>query len=107
MVEINEQLEHTLSPISRLLGHSLAAAVGFCGLGFIALLPILTIRLFLWAGFDELAMPLRVLEAGLLFADIFLFAVVFLSGLAVFSVETIVAARRRIRQALKEGQDND
>jgi len=83
------------------LGHALAAALGFCGLGLISLIPILVVKALLWLGFSELAGPLRSLEAALLFADIGLFALVLLSGIAVFAVETIAAARRRIRHAWK------
>jgi ABC-type uncharacterized transport system permease subunit len=107
VVEINGPFARTLSPMARLLGHSLAAALGFCGLGLIALLPIAAIKFFLWLGFTELATPLRIVETGLLLADIFLFAVVFLSGLAVFSVEAIAAAKRRIEDAWKERNHDD
>jgi hypothetical protein len=48
---------------------------------------------------SELARPLQVLEAILLFADVCLFAVIFLSAVAVFAAETIGAAKRRIRSA--------
>ncbi|MGH8802427.1 MAG: hypothetical protein ACREX6_09075, partial [Casimicrobiaceae bacterium] len=100
MVRLSEEVENTLSPVARLIGHSFAAAFGFCGLGAAALLPILAVKLFLWLGFDELASSLRILEVGLLFADIVQFAVVFLSGVSVFSVETVVAAKRRIQTTI-------
>lgn len=107
MVDIDERLVVLLSPVARLLGHSLAAALGFCGLGVVALLPIAATRLLLWLGFAELATPLRILEAGLLFADIFLFAVVFLPGISVFLVEAIVTAKRRICKALEQRPNDE
>ena len=51
----------------------------------------------LWSGALD-----RVLEETLLFADVCLFAVIFLSGAAVFAAETIAAAKRRIRSILAE-----
>lgn len=79
------EFENVAGPVARLLGHSAAAALGFCGLGA-----------------SEIALPLRALELTLLFADIGLFAVVFLSGVAVFAAETVSTATRRIRLALSE-----
>jgi hypothetical protein len=46
--------------------------------------------------------PLRVLAEILLFADIILFGVVFLSEMAVFAADTVATARQRIRNALKD-----
>jgi len=47
------------------------------------------------------------LEQTLLFADIWLFAVIFLSGIAVFAVETVRAAKRRIEAALRENHRDE
>jgi hypothetical protein len=48
----------------------------------------------------------RVLEQTLLFADVCLFAVIFVSAIAVFAADTLGAARRRIQAALRES-DHD
>jgi hypothetical protein len=48
-----------------------------------------------------LAQPLRALEVTPLLADIALFSVIFVSGVAVFAADAIATARRRIRDALK------
>ena len=53
---------------------------------------------------SKLAPPLRVVEQTLLFADVCLFPVVFLSAVAVFAAETIGAAKRRIEAALSENR---
>jgi len=45
---------------------------------------------------------LLILEQTLLFADVCLFAVIFLSGVAVFAAETVGTARRRIRHIVRE-----
>jgi hypothetical protein len=96
------QLEDVAIPLARLLGHSLTGALGFCALGAIALIPVLLLRLLVAIGVPELAEPLRVLEITLLLADILLFAVIFVGGVAVFAVETIGTAWRRIRAALDD-----
>jgi len=88
------------APLARLIGHSLAAAVGFCALAAISLIPIQVVKLLTLLGFSQIARPLRVLEQTLLFADICLFAITFVSGVAVFAAETIDAARRRISKIL-------
>lgn len=102
MENIRTKFEDAAIPVARLLGHALAAALGSCGLGLISLIPILVVKALLWLGFSGLAGPLRRLEAPLLFADIGPFALVLLSGIAVFAAETIAAARRRIRHARKD-----
>lgn len=94
--------DEVAAPLARLLGHSVAAAVGFCALAAISLIPIEIVRLLALLGFSGLARHLRVLEETLLFADVCLFAVIFLSGAAVFAAETIAATRRRIRDVLGE-----
>src|SRR5947207_15223543 len=107
-LDIKNELEEVVLPVARLLGHALAAALGFCALGLISLIPIVVVRLLLWLGFAELAGPLRMLEVVLLFADIALFAVVLFAGIAVFAVETIAAAWRRICKVVpKETGQNE
>lgn len=98
------EFEEIVFPLARLLGHSLAAAVGFCGLGAISLIPIFVIKLLIAIAVPELAHPLRALETALLLADIALFAVIFIGGVAVFAVETTGTAWRRIRAALGDGK---
>lgn len=92
--------EDAAMPLARLVGHSLAAAAGFCALAAISLIPIEVVKLLLLFGVSELVRPLQVLEQTLLFADVCLFAVIFLSAIAVFAAETIGAAKRRIKAAL-------
>jgi hypothetical protein len=106
-IDIKNEFEGAILPVARLLGHALAAALGFCALGLISLIPILIVRLLLWLGFAELAGPLRTLEAALLFADIALFAVVLFAGIAVFAVETIAIAWRRTKVMWKETGHNE
>ena len=79
-LDIKNEFEGAVLPVARLLGHALAAALGFCALGLISLIPILVVKLLLWLGFAELARPLRTSEVALLFADIVLFAVVLFAG---------------------------
>ena len=106
-LDIKNEFEGAVLPVARLLGHALAAALGFCALGLISLIPILVVKLPLWLGFAELAGPLRTLEIALLFADIVLFAVVLFAGIAVFAVDTISAAWRRIEVVSKETGHNE
>jgi len=93
-------IEQTAAPLVRLVGHSLAAAVGFCALAAISLIPIQVVKMLMLLGFSQITRPLQILEQTLLFADVCLFAVIFLSGVAVFAAETIDAATRRIRNVL-------
>jgi hypothetical protein len=100
------ELEDAAAPLARLLGHSVAAAVGFCALAAISIIPLEVLRLLSQIGISELVQPLRVLEQTLLFADVCLFAVIFVSAIAVFAADTLGAARRRIQAALRES-DHD
>ena len=61
-LDIKNEFEGAVLPVARLLGHALAAALGFCALGLISLIPIVVVRLLLWLGFAELAGPLRMLD---------------------------------------------
>jgi hypothetical protein len=101
METLKENFEQASSPVARLLGHSLAVSLGFCGLAVISLIPVLALKLLVLIGMEELAVPLHNLEIMLLLADIGLFAVVFLTGVIVFAVETIATAKRQIRKAWK------
>lgn len=96
------EFEDAAAPLARLLGHSVAAAFGFCGLAVISLVPIEVLKRLSVLGVPELLQPLQVLEETLLFADVCLFAVIFLSGIAVFAAETLAAAKRRIGAAMRE-----
>ncbi|HJU23600.1 MAG TPA: hypothetical protein VJ891_13915 [Casimicrobiaceae bacterium] len=97
----------TAVALAELLGHSLAAAIGFCALVAISVIPILALRLLVFLGASELSMPLKFLEQLLLLADVSLFAVTFLSGLAAFTADTVAAARRRIRAHWREDDDDE
>ena len=99
-------IEEVAAPLARLIGHSLAAAVGFCALAVISLIPIQIVKVLSLLGFSQIARPLHVLEQTLLFADVCLFAVNFLSGVSVFAAESVDAARRRINKPLG-GKDRD
>lgn len=97
--------EDVVAPLVRLIGHSVAAAAGFCALAAISLIPIEVVKLLALLGLSELARPLQILEEILLFADVCLFAVIFLSAVAVFAAETIGAAKRRIRSLGENDRD--
>jgi hypothetical protein len=62
--------EDAAAPLAKLIGHSIAAAAGFCALAVISLLPIEILRLLSLIGITELVQPLQVLEQMLLFADV-------------------------------------
>ncbi len=102
MDRLKDEFETSVSPVARLLGHSLAAAMGFCGLALISLIPVGVVRVLIWVGMESLAVPLHTLENLLLAADVALFAVVFLSGVIVFAAETLTSARHQIKRAWKE-----
>ena len=75
---------------------------GYVGLALISLIPIGTVRLLIWAGMDQLAGPLHLLETLLLTVDIALFGVVFLSGVAVFLAETLASTIRQVKLAWRD-----
>jgi hypothetical protein len=104
---MNFEFEDAAAPMARLLGRSVAAAIAFCALAAISLIPIMVLKMLFLIGISELVLPLRVVEQTLLFADACLFAVIFLSGVAVFAAETIGAAKRRIEAALSESHDDE
>lgn len=99
MHHLKEEFVTSASPVTRLLGHSLAVALGFCGLAGISLIPVGAIKLLIWLGMEQLAGPLHALETLLLVVDIVLFGVVFLSGVVVFAAETLATTIRQIKEA--------
>lgn len=96
---VRDEFVMAASPVTRLLGHSLAVALGFCGLAAISMIPIGAMKVLIWLGIGHLAEPLHALETLLLVVDICLFGIVFLSGVAVFLVETLTATRRQVIMA--------
>lgn len=97
--------ESVALPVVRLLGHALAAGLGFGALALISLIPTLTLRWLIWLGLTELALPLRSVETGLLVADAVLFGVVSGSGMVVFAVESIAVAKQRICAAWRSERE--
>jgi hypothetical protein len=93
------------SPVMRLLGHSLATAIGFCGLALISLVPIGVVKALIWLGIGQLVELLHALETLLLVVDVGLFGVIFLAGVAVFVVETLVATKRQINAAWRNNRE--
>jgi len=96
------EFEDAAVPLAKLIGHSVAAAVAFCAIAGICLIPLIVLKLLSFLGVSDLDLPLRVLAEILLFADITQFGVVFLSEVAVFAADTVATARRRIRDALND-----
>lgn len=99
MSHLTNEFVLAASPVARFLGHTLAVALGFLGLALISLIPIGAVRLLIWAGMDQLAGSLHLLESLLLTVDILLFGVVFLSGAAIFLAETLASTIRQIKHA--------
>lgn len=104
-MSVKSELGAASAPIARLIGHSLASAIGFCELALVSLIPIGAIRLLIFAGLDQLAEPLHSLESLLLLVDIGLFAVVFLSGVVIFAVEMLATTIRRIKEVWKDDHE--
>lgn len=99
---ISDDFIKSASPISRLMGHSLASAFGFCGLAIISLIPLGIIRVLIYLGLDILAEPLHTLENLLFVVDMGVFAIVFLTGVLVFTIEIIANTISSIRKILRE-----
>jgi hypothetical protein len=89
-------LEKAMSPVSRFLGHSLAAALGFTALAVISLIPIGVVHLIEIWGEGKLAGSMRFVEITLLTVDIALFLAVFLLGAVTFLAEVYVETETRI-----------
>lgn len=102
MGHIQQDFVHAASPVTRFLGHSLAVALGFCGLAVISLIPIGVVKLLIRFGVDQLAGTLHGLETLLLVVDIGLFGIVFLSGAAVFLAETLATSLEQIKSAWRK-----
>ncbi|PTT78680.1 hypothetical protein DBR42_22935 [Pelomonas sp. HMWF004] len=91
----------------RLVGHSVTAAVGFVGIALTALIP----KIGLWAlhlldvamGFDtkEQQEAFELVEKALLIADGFMFLIVFLGSVIVFTLEVAVDFKRSIIGVIK------
>ena len=47
------------APLARLIGHSLAAAVGFCALAAISLIPIQVVKALIVLGFSQITRQFR------------------------------------------------
>ncbi len=94
-------LANELSPLALFLGHSLGAALGFVCIALIAAIPIFVIKALTWLGMSDLAQVFHHVETVILLVDVILFVVVFLAGAAIFAVETVLNAKRRIGDLLK------
>ena len=97
---VRVEIEKSVSPVARLLGHSTAAALGFVGIALVSLLPVGVVRLIQMLGVADLADWLHLLEVVLLVADIALFLVVFLAGVVVFLAEVYFETEGRIINVL-------
>lgn len=97
---LRREIEHSASPVARLLGHSLAAALGFVGIALISLIPVSVVSLLQRVGVGDLAAWLRGLEVVLVIADIGLFVAVFLAGIVVFLAEMYFETEARIIDTL-------
>lgn len=86
----------SLSPVAKLMGHSLASALGFAGLALVSLVPIGVVHLLHAAGLEQLADKLHGLENFLLTLDIILSGTVFSTGVAVFLTEVLVETKRQV-----------
>lgn len=85
-----------LTPVAKLLGHTLACSVGFVGLALLSLVPVLTVKALVMMGLEGLAEHLHSLETFIFTVDIVLFGVVFLAGVAEFALEVFGDAKRNI-----------
>jgi hypothetical protein len=102
---LKDEFVTAASPMMRLLGHSLATAIGFCGLALISLVPIGVVKMLIWLGIRQLVELLYALETLLLIVDVGLFSVIFLTGVAVFVVETLAATKRQINAAWRNDRE--
>lgn len=56
---VRDEFVMAASPATRLLGHSLAVSLGFCGLAAISMIPIGAMKVLIWLGIGHLAEPLH------------------------------------------------
>lgn len=89
-------LSEAVNPVARLVGHSLAAAIGFALMALVALIPLGTLKLLEAAGVDTLKQWMEPGELVLLYADTALSGVVFLAGVLHFLLDLYVDFERRI-----------
>ena len=105
--DIKKEFETAVSPVMRLLGHSMATAVGFAGLALISMVPLGVLQLLVHFGWTELAQSMHALESLLFFGDLGLFALVMLRGVVVFLVEVVVATKQDIKKALNHAEETE
>lgn len=94
----NSDHHNIAASVAKLLGHSLAVAIGFVGLAAISAIPMLALKALMWMGMEHLADSMHELETLLLTVDTAVFAVVFLAGVTVFLVEIVSETKREIRR---------
>lgn len=103
-MEVKEPQNHvvqSLGPVMRLVGHSAGAVFGFAAIAILALIPIGVVKLVAFLGATQLLEPLHYLEIMMLFADVVLFALVFLNGLLIFLVESFMYTKRELTRLWK------
>jgi hypothetical protein len=96
------EVVQSLGPVMRLVGHSAGAVFGFAAIAILALIPIAIVKFVVYLGATQLIKPLHYLETMMLFADVVLFTLVFLNGLLIFLVESLVYTKRELSRIWKE-----
>lgn len=102
--QVKKEFISAASPVARLLGHSLAVALGFCGLAVISMIPVGIIKVLIWLGIESLIEPLHALEKFLLYVDVGLFSLVFSTGVIVFVVEVAASTKRQVIMAWRHDE---
>lgn len=99
MEAVKNEFKSAASPIARLIGHSLAVALGFVVFAVVSALPLLVVRLLISMGMSDLASALHSIEYLIFALDVGIFVVVLLTGVVVFVVETLATTRNKVIHA--------
>jgi ABC-type uncharacterized transport system fused permease/ATPase subunit len=99
------ELKEAAAPIVRLIGHMLAVALGFVVFAAVSMIPVAMVHVMVAFGFTDLAQLLHNMEKFILWVDICVFVVVFLSGVFVFLTEVWLSAKAQIQQARRNLQN--
>lgn len=85
--DFKRHFDEAFAPISRLIAHGIAVAIGFSALCAISMLPIVTLKILIFFGIVETSETLHKLETAILYGDLLLFLIILVAGILIFIKE--------------------
>jgi hypothetical protein len=100
--EFKKNFDEAFAPISRLIAHGIAVAIGFMAICAISMIPIITLKILIFCGIVETSETLHKLETAILFGDLLLFLIILVAGILIFIKEETLRLWKRFF-----GDDNE